>query len=500
MKSFESCFWSSVTSALLAICASDMPSISHAQDINAGKLVYTTPQVTGQLSCSAGACHTPNPLINQNKILKAADNPGAIGVALNSVTQMAFLKGVLVTQQFIDVAAYIGNPAAATGSPAVRLTPTTLAFPGITVGASASSQPFAIDNTGTAALIVTSVTSNNPEFSLISGCGTIAAGASCNVSVGFNPAVAGSRSGTITVSHNASGATSTVAVSGTATLPAIPDIQVTPSSLSFGAIVVGSLSTAQAITVKSVGTAPLIITALSDAGAAFPRVGGTCVVGTPIAPGANCTLLLRFAPTTISTLVRTIAISHNVNATPVSVSLSGTAVVGAANTKTMVEYVYSPLNYYFITSRDDDKTALDAIADFKRTGLSFAVYATEFAGSKAISRFYFDQIALKASRGSHFYTLLDSDKAALIALNPSNASTPRLPVNEGVDSWAFLPLVSGPGGSCASGLIPVYRLFRGGTRFPDDPNHRFTASLATYDAFIALGWDGEGVNFCVPPA
>ena len=93
----------------------------------------------------------------------------------------------------------------------------------------------------------------------------------------------------------------------------------------------------------------------------------------------------------------------------------------------MVEYVYSPLNYYFITSRDDDKTALDAIADFKRTGLSFPVYATEFVGGKAISRFYFDQVALKASRGSHFYTLLDSDKAALDRKSTRlNSSHPRL--------------------------------------------------------------------------
>ena len=497
MKSFESRLWLNVVSVLWAICASDMPSTAHAQDINAGKLVYTTPQVTGQLSCSAGACHTPNPLINQNKILKAADNPGAIGVALNSVIQMAFLKGVMVTQQFIDLAAYIGNPAAA-GSPAAQVSPTALAFPATPVGASASSQQFAIDNTGTAALIVTSVTSSNAEFSLISGCGTIAAGASCNVSVGFNPTTAGTRSGTITVNHNASGAASSVTVSGTATVPAVPDIRVTPSSLSFGAIVVGSLSAAQTITINSVGTAPLIITALSDPGAAFPLVGGTCVVGAPIGPGTSCTLLLRFAPTTISTLVRTIAISDNVNATPVSVSLSGTAVASVSTTKTMVEYLYSPLNYYFITSRDDDKTALDSRADFNRTGFSFSVYATEFAGTKALSRFYFDQIAVHASRGSHFYTLLDSDKAALIALNPGNAATPRLPVNEGVDSWAFLPLVSGPGGRCASGQIPVYRLFRGGIRFPDDPNHRFTASLATYDAFVALGWDGEGVNFCVP--
>ena len=61
--------------------------LAHTQDINAGKLVYTTPQVSGQLSCSAGACHTPNPLLNQNKILTAADNPGAIGVGVNTVTQ-----------------------------------------------------------------------------------------------------------------------------------------------------------------------------------------------------------------------------------------------------------------------------------------------------------------------------------------------------------------------------------------------------------------------------
>jgi hypothetical protein len=41
-------------------------------------------------------------------------------------------------------------------------------------------------------------------------------------------------------------------------------------------------------------------------------------------------------------------------------------------------------------------------------------------------------------------------------------------------------------------------LFRGSARFPDDPNHRFTTNAAVYNAFVAQGWDGEGVNFCVP--
>ena len=59
-------------------------------------------------------------------------------------------------------------------------------------------------------------------------------------------------------------------------------------------------------------------------------------------------------------------------------------------------------------------------------------------------------------------------------------------------------LIEGVGGSCAAGQTPVYRIFRGQARFPDNPNHRFTTELAIYNSFVALGWDGEGVKFCVP--
>ena len=506
IESVKSAMMMAVTAVTAVMVMMGFCATSMAQDVNAGKLVYTTPQVSGRLSCSAGACHSPNPLINQNKILKAADNPGAIGVALNTVSQMAFLRGVLTTQQFVDVAAYIGNPAAAGGAPSVQLSPTALTFPATTVGASANVQPFTITNTGTATLVVTTVTSNNTEFSLVSSCGMIAAGASCNVSVGFTPGAAGVRSGTITVNHNAAGLASTVALSGTGTAVAIPvsGIQVTPTSLAlaFGDITAGSFSGGQLLTVSSVGAAPLIITALSDTGAAFPVIGGSCVVGAALPSGESCTLILRFAPSVLGAQSKVLSIRHNAGAAAIAVNLSGTGVaspnVGNGNVKTMVEYLYAPLNYFFITSRADDKAALDKIADFQRTGQSFPVYASAVADSKAISRFYFDRVAVQASRGSHFYTLLDADKNALNALNPSNALAPRLPVNEGIDSWAFLPLVSGPGGSCASGQTPVYRLFRASAKFPDDPNHRFTTSLAVYEAFVGLGWDGEGVNFCVP--
>ncbi len=493
-------YFRSVTALAVVLCASFSAVKVSAQDAIAGKTVYTTPAVAGQKSCSDASCHTVNPLNNQNRILKGADDPGAIGFAISSITQMAFLSNPLklTSTQIQNLAAYIGNPSAAAGAPVAQVSPASLTFASTVVGNTAASQSFAISNTGTANLVVTSVASSNSEFSLVSSCGTIAVGASCNVSVGFSPASTGARSGTVTVTHNAVGVTSTVALFGTGEAAAVPGIQVTPLSLNFGAVAAGSYSGGLPVTVNSVGGAPLAITALSDTGAVFPVIGGSCVVGTPVAAGGSCTILLRFAPTAAGAQGKVLTISHNASTAAVSVNLAGTGVASTGNVKTMVEYLYAPLNYFFITSRDDDKTALDKISDFQRTGLSFPVYATQVANSKAISRFYFDQIAVHASRGSHFYTLLDSDKSALIALNPSNAAAPRLPFNEGVDSWAFLPIVSGPGGSCGSGQIPVYRLFRGAAKFPDDPNHRFTTSQSIYDSFVALGWDGEGVNFCVP--
>ena len=171
---------------------------------------------------------------------------------------------------------------------------------------------------------------------------------------------------------------------------------------------------------------------------------------------------------------------------------------GGPNTpKTLTEYIYNPLNYYFLTSRDTEKAALDALPGWARTGQSFSTRSFADPGALGISRYYFDRIANNQTRGSHFYTLVNSEKTALSELNPNNLSLSRLPVNEGIDSFAFAPVIEGVGGSCAAGQTPVYRLFRGQVRFPDDPNHRFTTSLALYNQFVAAGWDGEGVKLCV---
>ena len=164
----------------------------------------------------------------------------------------------------------------------------------------------------------------------------------------------------------------------------------------------------------------------------------------------------------------------------------------------VTEFYNSSLDYYFMSSRASDVVLLDTLAAWRRTGKAFNVYIAQEVGTQGINRYYFDQVAVNKSRGSHFYTLVQSEKNALTSVNPGNSQAPRLPYNEGVDSYAFAPLFEGVGGSCVAGQTPVYRLFRGPTRFPDNANHRFTTDPVLYNSFVALGWDGEGVKFCVP--
>lgn len=169
----------------------------------------------------------------------------------------------------------------------------------------------------------------------------------------------------------------------------------------------------------------------------------------------------------------------------------------AATAATMVEFHFAALDYYFITSRPIEISVLDVTTGWSRTGS--VIHVTTSVGQAsavALRRYHFDRVAVKNTRSSHFYTVVPIEQVTLQALNPQNAQVAGLPFDEGIDAYAFPAAVEGVGGRCGSGQIPVYRLFRGQSRFPDNPNHRFTTDVALYNSFVALGWDGEGVKFC----
>ncbi len=112
----------------------------------------------------------------------------------------------------------------ATAAAAVTLSPTSVAFPTTTVGSTSAAQSITLKNTGTAGVTVSSIALTSGEaddFTESSNCGsTLAAGASCTISVSFKPGSTGVKTTAVAVTDSASGSPQKVTLNGTATAAA----------------------------------------------------------------------------------------------------------------------------------------------------------------------------------------------------------------------------------------------------------------------------------------
>ena len=90
-----------------------------------------------------------------------------------------------------------------TSGPTLTASPTSLSFGNEAVGSTSAAKPVTVTNTGNAAASVSSISASGP-FAETNTCGSsIAAGASCTVSVTFTPTTADAASGTLSVASNA---------------------------------------------------------------------------------------------------------------------------------------------------------------------------------------------------------------------------------------------------------------------------------------------------------
>ena len=190
------------------------------------------------------------------------------------------------------------------------------------------------------------------------------------------------------------------------------------------------------------------------------------------------------------------------------------AVIPATNNaqSAMVEYWNPQLDFYFMTSREDEKSLLDNVVDssanrlWYRSSYWFKTDSFSSATTSSISRYFAAGAAKNGSRGSHFYTALNSDRAAITAsgLERFTLNCQGLPngtfCNEGIDSYVAIPIGTGPSARCLAGEIPIYRVFRGAPRYVNDGNHRYVTNASVYGYMVnELGWNGESVNFCARP-
>ena len=200
--------------------------------------------------------------------------------------------------------------------PGLAVTPSFAIFGAQVVGTTSQAQTLTAKNTGTTSLALNPivVSSNFTESDQCSSA--LAPGASCSISLSFSPTSTGALSGSMVISDTTGAVSTLVTLSGQG---ALPGIDASPSTLSFGSLSVGTTSQAQTVTVSNTGSAPLQIGAVSGAGD-FAETDN-CAAQT-IAPGSYCVLNVTMTPSTTGTRTGTIQIDDNADGAHL-IALSG---------------------------------------------------------------------------------------------------------------------------------------------------------------------------------
>jgi hypothetical protein len=217
------------------------------------------------------------------------------------------------------------------GVPQANLSATTLTFASDPVEKPEGPLSITVGNAGTAPLTVTSILvtgTNASDFLEFDTCvPSLAVGAKCEVALYFIPSAAGTRTASVVITDNANnvtGATQTIAVTGTAT--GAPQVKLSLTSMAFGTVKVGTESTGQSVVLTNTGNSTLTVTgaAITGTAAADYQLYNTC---TSLSAGSSCIVVVFFKPTAVGSRPATLAITDNANnvaGTVQSVTLTGT--------------------------------------------------------------------------------------------------------------------------------------------------------------------------------
>jgi len=213
-------------------------------------------------------------------------------------------------------------PLSGTGLTAAALTasPAAIAFGNVAVGSQAT-QTLQLSNTGNQSATISNVTWSGTGVG-VSGFTaplTLAAGQAAKLTVTYKPVSSATLAGTVSISSNATDPTMVIALSATATSSTLA---ATPSSVSFGNVIVGS-NTSQTVLLTNIGTSQVTISSVT------PSVAGVAVSGitTPVslAPGTSATFTAAYKPTGTGNITGTITVASNAVGSPTIINLSATA-------------------------------------------------------------------------------------------------------------------------------------------------------------------------------
>lgn len=274
----------------------------------------------------------------------------ALKSILRGISSAVTLIVILATSGCVGVTGK-GTTPVVTGV-AIEISPSTVSFGNVAMGQSAT-KTVTLTNTGTEALSVSGIavagtgfTASGPHLPI-----SLASGQSTSISAVFKPTAGNADKGTITITSNAAGSPSLVTLSGTGTTgtTAAAALTVTPTTIAFGSVAVGSEQT-QTVHVENTGNETATISKLTISGTGVSLSGMTAP--TTLAAGQTVNLTVAYKPVAAGTLTASLAIASNatnpnvvvgINATATSSTLAatpssvsfGNVVVGSNTTQTI---------------------------------------------------------------------------------------------------------------------------------------------------------------------
>jgi sugar lactone lactonase YvrE len=209
----------------------------------------------------------------------------------------------------------------------------TFAFPNTFVGVASAPQQLTVLNIGNQPLTFSGLAASS-NFAqepvggaICSSSSVLASAASCTIAVAFVPTTSGNLSGRLTLTNNSRnnlGTAQSVSLTGTGILGAVPQLSISPSTLTFAPQAIGTPSSAQSITLSNPGSAALNISSIQLGGTNGGDFSMTSACPSVLAAKAICSISITFLPSGNGNRTAALIVVDNLPNSPQALPITGT--------------------------------------------------------------------------------------------------------------------------------------------------------------------------------
>lgn len=209
------------------------------------------------------------------------------------------------------------------GAQDVTLSPSSLSWNVVQIGQTSGAKSFTLTNNQSVPLTIStiSIPSGSDFIESATTCplspSTLAAAASCTVSIQFRPLASGTRTNAVTIIDDAPSLSQSVPLSGLGT---VGPILFSPTSLTFASVAVGSTSAPQSVTLTNTLANAITLTSVK-VGLHFAQTNNCPISPSTLAAGGTCTFSVTYSPIAPGTTSGGVTVAFNTGTTTSSLQL-----------------------------------------------------------------------------------------------------------------------------------------------------------------------------------